>query len=57
MLSDFGCHFDAIPLLCDNESAIKLANDRYNTPEQSTYIFDINFYGIMRLREILLYDM
>jgi hypothetical protein len=27
MLSDFGCHFDAIPLLCDNESAIKLANN------------------------------
>jgi hypothetical protein len=26
-LSDFGCHFDAIPLLCDNESAIKLANN------------------------------
>jgi hypothetical protein len=26
-LSDFGCHFDAIPLLCDNKSAIKLANN------------------------------
>ena len=26
-LSDFGCHFSAIPLLCDNESAIKLANN------------------------------
>ena len=26
-LSDFGCHFDAIPLFCDNESAIKLANN------------------------------
>jgi hypothetical protein len=26
-LSDFGCHFDAIPLLCYNESAIKLANN------------------------------
>jgi hypothetical protein len=26
-LSDFGCHFDAIHLLCDNESAIKLANN------------------------------
>ena len=26
-LSDFGCHFDAIPLVCDNESAIKLANN------------------------------
>ena len=23
----FGCHFDAIPLFCDNESAIKLANN------------------------------
>ena len=26
-LSDFGCRFDAIPLFCDNESAIKLANN------------------------------
>jgi hypothetical protein len=25
-LSDFGCEFSKIPLLCDNESAIKLAN-------------------------------
>ena len=26
-LSDFGCEFSKIPLLCDNESAIKLANN------------------------------
>ena len=26
-LSDFGCHFDAIPLFCDNESAINPANN------------------------------
>ena len=26
-LSDFGCHFDAIPLFCDNESAIELENN------------------------------
>ena len=26
-LLDFGCHFTKIPLLCDNESAIKLANN------------------------------
>jgi hypothetical protein len=26
-LSDFDYHFDAISLLCDNESAIKLANN------------------------------
>ena len=26
-LQDFGCHFTKIPLLCDNESAIKLANN------------------------------
>jgi hypothetical protein len=25
-LSDFGCKFSKIPLLCDNESAIKLTN-------------------------------
>jgi hypothetical protein len=27
MLSDYGCEFSKIPLLCDNESAIKLANN------------------------------
>ena len=26
-LRDFGCHFTKIPLLCDNKSAIKLANN------------------------------
>ena len=26
-LQDFGCHFTKIPLLCDDESAIKLANN------------------------------
>jgi hypothetical protein len=26
-LRDFGCEFSKIPLLCDNESAIKLANN------------------------------
>ena len=26
-LQDFGCHFTKILLLCDNESAIKLANN------------------------------
>jgi hypothetical protein len=26
-LSDYGCKFSKIPLLCDNESAIKLANN------------------------------
>ena len=26
-LHDFGCQFTKIPLLCDNESAIKLANN------------------------------
>jgi hypothetical protein len=29
-LSDFGCKFIKIPLLCDNESAIKLANNPVN---------------------------
>jgi hypothetical protein len=27
-LKDYGCYFTHIPLLCDNESAIKLANNR-----------------------------
>ena len=26
-LSDFGCEYKKIPLLCDNENAIKLANN------------------------------
>jgi hypothetical protein len=26
-LRDFGCEFNKIPLLCDNESAIKLSNN------------------------------
>jgi hypothetical protein len=26
-LSDFGCEYKKIPLLCDNESVIKLANN------------------------------
>jgi hypothetical protein len=26
-LSDFGCEFSKIPLLCDNKSTIKLANN------------------------------
>jgi hypothetical protein len=29
-LSDFGCKFSKIPLLCDNESAIKLFNNPVN---------------------------
>jgi hypothetical protein len=29
-LRDFGCEFSKVPLLCDNESAIKLANNPVN---------------------------
>jgi hypothetical protein len=29
-LKDFGCELTKIPLLCDNESAIKLANNHVN---------------------------
>jgi hypothetical protein len=29
-LRDFGCKFSKVPLLCDNESAIKLANNHVN---------------------------
>ena len=29
-LQDFGCHFTKISLLCDNKSAIKLANNPVN---------------------------
>jgi hypothetical protein len=30
ILSDFGCKFSKIPLLCDNESAIKIVNNPVN---------------------------
>jgi FPC/CPF motif-containing protein YcgG len=29
-LRDFGCKFSKVPLLCDNESAIKLTNNPIN---------------------------
>ena len=35
-LRDFGCDFKRIPLLCDNESAIKLAN---NSVQHSNDLF------------------
>jgi hypothetical protein len=35
-LVDYGCRFFKIPLLCDNESAIKLANNLVATQELST---------------------
>ena len=36
-LSDFSCQFSAIPLLCDNESAIKLANNQVQ-PSRTKHI-------------------
>jgi hypothetical protein len=35
-LRDFGCPFTKILLLCDNESAIKLANNPISSQELST---------------------
>jgi hypothetical protein len=35
-LRDFRCHFTKIPLLCDNESAIKLTNNPVAIQELST---------------------
>ena len=35
-LNDFGIKFKKVPLLCDNESAIKLTTIRFNMQEQST---------------------
>jgi hypothetical protein len=39
-LRDFGCKFSKVPLLCDNESAIKLANNPVN--HSRTKHIDIN---------------
>jgi hypothetical protein len=39
MLSDFGCKFSKIPLLCDNESAIKLANNPVHVAEPPELIW------------------
>ena len=41
-LQDFGCHFTKIPLLCDNESAIKLANN--SVSHSRTKHIDIQHY-------------
>jgi hypothetical protein len=40
--SDFGCKFSKIPLLCDNESAIKLANNPVNNSR--TKHIDIRYH-------------
>jgi hypothetical protein len=41
-LSDFGCKFSKIPLLCDKESSIKLANNLVN--HSRTKHIDIRHY-------------
>jgi hypothetical protein len=46
-LLDYGVKFNEIPLLCDNESAIKIAAIRFNTLEPSILIFDTIFLEIM----------
>jgi hypothetical protein len=56
-LSDYGCKFNKIPLLCDNESAIKLAINPVRHPRTKHIDIKHHFLRIMRLREILLYVM
>jgi hypothetical protein len=38
-LNDFGIKFKQLPLLYDNESAVKLTNNPFNMQEQSTLMF------------------
>src|SRR4051812_24289521 len=46
-LEDYGIYVKKIPLLCDNESAIKMLTILCNTLEQSILIFAIIFFEIM----------
>jgi hypothetical protein len=46
-LLDYGVKFNEIPLLCDNESAIKIATIQFNILEPSILISDIIFLEIM----------
>ena len=46
-LMEYGVLCDKVPLLCDNESAIKIAKNPCNIAEPSILIFVIMFFGIM----------
>ena len=56
-LLDFGGKLDRIPLLCDNESAVKLPKIRFNTLAQSTLIFAITSCVITKPKEIYLFKV
>jgi hypothetical protein len=40
-LLDYGISFINVPLMCDNESVVKLVQIPFNTQEQSALILDI----------------
>jgi hypothetical protein len=42
-LLDYGVVLEKVPLLCDNESDVKIANNRYNTHAPSTLISATTF--------------
>jgi hypothetical protein len=46
-LIDYGVKFNEIPLLCDNETAIKIATIQFNILEPSILIFGTIFLEIM----------
>jgi hypothetical protein len=52
-LKDYGYTLNHVPLLCDNDSAIKIAYYPYSILELNTLISDIIFSEIMPSRETL----
>jgi hypothetical protein len=52
-LLDYGLVLDRVPLLCDNESVVKLLTTRFNIRAPSTSISVITYCEIMLLKETL----
>jgi hypothetical protein len=52
-LKDYGCHFTHIPLLCDNESVIKLANN----PVSHSHTKHIDVDGVFWYTKHVLYTL
>jgi hypothetical protein len=52
-LLDYGVVLEKVPLLCDNESIVKIANNHVQYSRTSTLTFVITSLEIMLLKEIL----
>jgi hypothetical protein len=56
-LKDYGVHCDKVPLLCDNESAIKIAHNPVQHNRGSTLRSDITSSRTTSIKVILTYLM